>query len=296
MPTSAELQRFRDLEELFYAAIDLPPGVERHRLIRELCGADESLRVQATLLLADHDRIQAAAPAPTQRLPLFGVWQAVKLLGRGGMGTVYLAERADGAFRMSAAVKVVPLALASREIEGRFRRERQFLAGFDHPKIARLIDGGVSETGLPYLVMEFVAGLTIEAYCETHGLDTRARIVLVRQVLDALTYVHDRHVVHRDVKPSNILVDDSGRVKLLDFGTARLVDATAEAALTQTGVFAFTPEYVSPEHVRGEAVTIASDLYSTGVLLYRVITGHLPYRIVNRSPGGVANRHRPRAG
>ena len=271
-----------------------PPSICRQgwsgiRLIRELCGADESLRVQATLLLADHDRIQAAAPAPTQRLPLFGVWQAVKLLGRGGMGTVYLAERADGAFRMSAAVKVVPLALASPEIEGRFRRERQFLAGFDHPKIARLIDGGVSETGLPYLVMEFVAGLTIEEYCDTHGLDTRARIVLVRQVLDALAYVHARHVVHRDVKPSNILVDDSGSVKLLDFGTARLVDATAEAALTQTGVFAFTPEYVSPEHVRGEVVTIASDLYSTGVLLYRVLTGHLPYRIANRSPGGVAN-------
>jgi serine/threonine protein kinase len=155
---------------------------------------------------------------------------------------------------MSAAVKVVPLALASHDIEERFRRERQFLASLDHPKVARLIDGGVSETGLPYLVMEFVGGLTIDRFCDAHELDTRGRIALMRQVLEALAYVHGRQVIHRDVKPSNILVDDAGNVKLLDFGTARLVDATAEAALTKTGVFAFTPEYASPEQVRGEPV------------------------------------------
>jgi Tol biopolymer transport system component len=287
--TPAELERFREVEEIFYAAIEQPPGVERDTLIHDLTGADENLRTEVTLLLEDHERIRAAVPAPAQRLPRFGAWQAVKLLGRGGMGTVYLAERADGAFRMSAAVKVVPLALASDEIEERFRRERQFLASLDHPKIARLIDGGVSETGLPYLVMEFVGGLTIDRFCDAHALDTRARLALVSQVLDALAYVHGRHVIHRDVKPSNILVDESGNVKLLDFGTARLVDATAEAALTKTGVFAFTPDYASPEQVRGEPVTIASDLYSAGVLLYRLLTGRLPYRITDPSPAGVAN-------
>jgi serine/threonine protein kinase len=284
----AELQRFREVEDIFYAAIEQPHGVERDTLIRERCGADERLRTEIALLLEDHERIRAAVPASMKPLPRFGAWQVVKLLGRGGMGTVYLAERADGAFQMSAAVKVVPLALASHEIEERFRRERQFLASLDHPKVARLIDGGVSETGLPYLVMEFVGGLAIDRFCAAHQLDTRSRIALMRQVLDALGYVHGRQVIHRDVKPSNILVDDSGNVKLLDFGTARLVDVTAEAALTKTGVFAFTPEYASPEQVRGEPVAIASDLYSAGVLLYRLLTGRLPYRIADPSPAGVA--------
>jgi Tol biopolymer transport system component len=284
----AELERFREVEEIFYAAMEQPPGAERDRLIRERCGTDANLRSEVGLLLEDHERIRAAAPAPARRLPRFGAWQAVKLLGRGGMGTVYLAERADGAFTMSAAVKVVPLALASHDIEDRFRRERQFLAGLDHPKVARLIDGGVTETGLPYLVMEFVGGLTIDLFCDARELDTRGRIALMRQVLDALAYVHGRRVIHRDVKPSNILVDDSGNVKLLDFGTARLVDATADGALTKTGVFAFTPEYASPEQVRGEPVAVASDLYSAGVLLYRLLTGRLPYRIADPSPAGVA--------
>jgi serine/threonine protein kinase/dipeptidyl aminopeptidase/acylaminoacyl peptidase len=284
----AEQERFHEVEEIFYAALELPPGAERDALMHERCGSDENLCARVALLLAHCEHIRATAPAPTRPLPRFGAWQAVKLLGRGGMGTVYLAERADGAFQMSAAVKVVPMALASHEIEERFRRERQFLASLDHPKVARLIDGGVTETGLPYLVMEFVGGLTIDLFCDAHQLDTRGRIALMRQVLDALTYVHGRQVIHRDVKPSNILVDDSGNVKLLDFGTARLVDATAEAALTKTGVFAFTPEYASPEQMRGEPVAVASDLYSTGVLLYRLLTGRLPYRIADPSPAGVA--------
>ena len=223
-----ELERFRKAEEIFHRALDTPAGEDRDTLIRESCGSDESLRTEVGGLLANDERVRAAAPPVPDRLPRFGVWQALKLLGRGGMGTVYLAERADGAFRMTAAVKVVPLALASPAIEERFRRERQFLASLDHPKIARLIDGGISGAGLPYLAMEYVDGLTIDGFCDAHRLDTRARIVLMRQVLEALGYVHGRQVMHRDVKPSNILVDESGNVKLLDFGTARLLDATAE--------------------------------------------------------------------
>jgi serine/threonine protein kinase/Tfp pilus assembly protein PilF len=205
------------------------------------------------------------------------------------MGAVYLAERADGAFRMSAAVKVVPLALASPDIEERFRRERQFLASLDHPKVARLIDGGVTGSGLPFLVMEFVDGLSIDRYCDTHQLDARSRIALMRQVLEALIYVHGCQVIHRDLKPSNIMVDASGNAKLLDFGTARLVDASGDTAITRTGVFAFTPECASPEQVAGKPLTFSSDVYSAGVLLYRLLTGRLPYRFASHSPAAVAD-------
>jgi dipeptidyl aminopeptidase/acylaminoacyl peptidase len=284
----ADFERFRKVEEIFHAALEKPAGEDRDTLIRESCGADESLRTEIGGMLANDERVRAAVPPAPDRLPRFGVWQALKLLGRGGMGTVYLAERADGVVQMTVAVKVVPLALASPAIEERFRRERQFLASLDHPKIARLIDGGVSGTGVPYLTMEYVDGLSIDRFCDAHQLDTRARIVLARQVLEALAYVHGRQVIHRDLKPSNILVAEGGQVKLLDFGTARLVDATAEAAITKTGVFAFTPEYASPEQVRGESLTFASDLYSAGVLLYRLLTGRLPYRIADASPAAVA--------
>ena len=169
-----EMERFRKVEEIFHAALEKPAGRDRDTLIRESCGLDERLRTEIGGLLANDERVRAAVPPAPERLPRFGVWQAVKLLGRGGMGTVYLAERADGVFLMAAAVKVVPLALASPAIEERFRRERQFLASLDHPQIARLIDGGVSDTGLPYLVMEFVDGLTIDRFCEARQLDTRS--------------------------------------------------------------------------------------------------------------------------
>jgi TolB-like protein/Tfp pilus assembly protein PilF len=189
---------------------------------------------------------------------------------------------------MAAAVKVAPLALASPGIEERFRRERQFLASLDHPKVARLIDGGVGASGLPYLVMEFVDGLAIDRYCDAMQLDARARIALMRQVLEGLIYVHGRGVIHRDLKPSNILVDAAGNAKLLDFGTARLVDAGGDTAITKTGVFAFTPDFASPEQAQAKPLTFGSDIYSAGVLLYCLLTGRPPYRFNDYSPGAVA--------
>jgi TolB-like protein len=174
------------------------------------------------------------------------------------------------------------------DIEERFRRERQFLASLDHPKIARLIDGGVTGSGLPYLVMEFVDGLTIDRYCEVHRLNPRARIAMMRQVLEALIYVHGQQVMHRDLKPSNILVDAAGNAKLLDFGTARLMDASGDTAITKTGVFAFTPDCASPEQVQGKPLTFASDVYSSGVLLYRLLTGRPPYRFTDYFPAAIA--------
>jgi len=288
--TGQEFDRFRRLEAIFDAAVEYPPGAERDALIEEACAPDPGMLEEVRRLLEDHERVRAAAPSPPESLPQFGAWRAIRLLGRGGMGTVYLAERSDGAFRMSAAVKVVPLALASVDIEERFRRERQFLASLDHPKVARLIDGGVTSSGLPYLVMEFVDGLTIERFCEAQKLDARSRIALMRQVLEALVYVHGRGVIHRDLKPSNILIDAKGNAKLLDFGTARLVDSSGDTAITKTGVFAFTPECASPEQVQGKALTFASDIYSAGVLLYRLLTGRPPYSFTDYSPSAIADR------
>src|ERR1035441_3588342 len=267
-----ELERFREVEEIFYAAIEQPPGVERDTLIRDLCGADQDLRTEVAILLENHERIRAAAPAHAQRLPRFGAWQAVKLLGRGGMGTVYLAERADGAFRMSAAVKVVPLAIASSDIEQRFLRERKFLASFDHPKIAHLLDGGVSESGLPYLVMEFVDGVRLDVYCDNRKLDIPARLRLFREVCDAVDYAHRNLVVHLDLKPSNILVTEEGGIKLLDFGTSKLIEP--DGLLTAT--LMVTPFYASPEQLRNEPVTTACDIYSLGVILFELLAGRRP--------------------
>jgi TolB-like protein len=287
--TAKAIDRFRRIEVLFDAALEYPPGPERDAWLLDGCATDVDLLADVRQLLEDHEHVSAIVPLPPEALPQFGPWQAIRLLGRGGMGMVYLAERADGAFRMTAAVKVVPLALASLDIEERFRRERQFLASLEHPKIARLIDGGVTGAGLPYLVMEFVDGLAIDRFCDAQQLDARSRIGLMRQVLEALRYVHGRQVIHRDLKPSNILVDAAGNAKLLDFGTARLVDASGDTAITKSGVFAFTPECASPEQVQGKPLTFASDIYSAGVLLYRLLTGRPPYRLADHSAAAVAN-------
>ncbi|HUA63615.1 MAG TPA: protein kinase [Verrucomicrobiae bacterium] len=284
--TADELARFRQIESAFHSALDRPEGAERDSFVEAAGWEDPTLAIELRQLLDAHARVEENVPSKSAPLPRFGAWQATRVLGHGGMGTVYLAERADGAFQMSAAVKVVPLALASPEIEDRFRRERQFLAMLDHPRIARLLDGGVSKDGLPYLVMEFVDGQTIDVYCDQHHLDTRDRVRLMRQVLEALMYVHSRQVIHRDIKPSNILVDEAEQPRLLDFGTARLVaPGSADAA---TRHLALTPHYASPEQARGETPTAASDIYSAGVLLYRLLTGRLPYHFKEISPASVA--------
>ena len=287
--TADEIDRFRRIEAIFDAVLEYPSRPERDAFLsRREATTDASLLAEVRQLLEDHEAVTAAVPMPPETLPRFGPWQAIRLLGRGGMGEVYLAERADGAFQMEAAVKVAPLALASPDIEERFRRERQFLASLDHPKVARLLDGGGGGSGLPYLVMEFVDGLAIDRYCDLQKLDASSRIGLMRQVLEALIYVHGRGVIHRDLKPSNILVDAAGNAKLLDFGTARLVDASGDSAITKTGVFAFTPDFASPEQTLAKPLTVATDIYSAGVLFYRLLTGRPPYRFTDYSAGAVA--------
>lgn len=210
-----------------------------------------------------------------------GAFRLIRLLGEGGMGAVYLAERDDSQFRKQVAVKVLSHTVGTSHAVARLRDERQILASLEHPNIVRLLDGGSTEDGLPYLVMEYIEGSTISHYVRQQNLSVRARVLLVRQVCAALQYAHQNLVVHRDIKPSNILVDQSGTPKVLDFGIAKLLAPSAELARearTRTGFALFTPEYGSPEQARGDAVFTATDVYSTGAVLYELLTGRSPHR------------------
>jgi predicted Ser/Thr protein kinase/type II secretory pathway pseudopilin PulG len=204
------------------------------------------------------------------------------LLGRGGMGAVYLAHRADGEFEQKVAIKLIDLPLATNTFRERFRQERQILAGLQHPFIARLLDGGVTGSGDPYLVMEFVDGVPIQRFCKREDLSLRQRLKLFLEVCEAVQFAHQNFVVHRDLKPDNILIAADGTPRLLDFGTAKLLTpsyAAAGSGLTREGYQSFTPQFASPEQVLGKPVTAASDTYSLGVLLYLLLTGKPPYEL-----------------
>jgi eukaryotic-like serine/threonine-protein kinase len=200
------------------------------------------------------------------------------------MGTVYLAVRADHAFRKQVALKIVRPEAGSEEVLRRFQREREMLATLDHPNIARLLDGGSTEDGLPYFVMEYVNGEPIDTYCDRHKLQVADRLELFRAVCGAVEYAHRNGIAHRDLKPGNILVTSEGTAKLLDFGIAKVLRAVGDETvyITRTGLHLMTPEYASPEQVRGEAITTLSDVYSLGVILYELLTGHRPYRMRSR--------------
>jgi serine/threonine protein kinase/tetratricopeptide (TPR) repeat protein len=208
-----------------------------------------------------------------------GPYQLLHTLGKGGMGSVYAASRADQEYKKIVAIKLVTYGLGSEEMLRRFRNERQVLAGLDHPYIARLLDGGTTDDGLPYLVMEFVEGLPIDRYCEANQLSTADRLKLFQKVCSAVQFAHQNLVVHRDIKPGNILVGASGEPKLLDFGIAKIMTAefSAEEAELNRGESPMTLRYASPEQVRGEPITTASDIYSLGVLLYELLAGEHPF-------------------
>jgi serine/threonine protein kinase len=202
-------------------------------------------------------------------------------IGRGGMGSVYLAERSDGAFRKQVAIKLVQPGRSGPAFIARFQQEREILASLDHPNIARLLDAGATEEGLPYLVMELVEGQPIQQWCDERKLDISERIALIRTVCGAVRHAHQHLVVHRDLKPGNILVTADGTVKLLDFGIAKLLEdkPTAELPATETLAQMMTPDYASPEQVRGGGITTLTDVYSLGVICYELFTGHRPYRL-----------------
>ncbi|HYL04062.1 MAG TPA: protein kinase [Steroidobacteraceae bacterium] len=217
-----------------------------------------------------------------------GPYRVVRELGRGGMSRVYLAARADEAFEKRVAIKVVERGLDSEEITRRFLSERQILARLDHPNITRILDGGTTDDGLPYLVMDYVEGQPIDRYCEAHALDVAARLRLFQGVCAAVHYAHQHLIIHRDIKPANILVTSDGVPRLLDFGIAKLLTPEAQPSHpTRTVLRRLTPEYASPEQVRGEALTTASDVYSLGVLLYGLLCGQSPYRGQPTSAGAL---------
>ena len=291
--------RWRLIDELFHATAELPPN-ERSDFLEGACAGDVSLRAEIEKLIDGSDRAGSFIETPpaldgtTMLLPesetepltglRIGAYEVIREIGRGGMGTVYLAARADEEFRKRVAIKLVTSGFDHESIIQRFRNERQILAGLDHPNIARLLDGGTTESGAPYFVMEYIEGQTIKEYCDTHRLTTIERLKLFRTVCSAVHFAHQNLVVHRDIKPANILVTVDGTPKLLDFGVAKLLSPIAQAGeITETISRAMTPEYASPEQARGETITTASDVYSLGVLLYELLTGHRPYRVAGRS-------------
>jgi serine/threonine protein kinase len=212
------------------------------------------------------------------------------MIGEGGMGTLYRAARADDQYRKQVAIKLVRVGLTTPLAVERFRDERQILANLEHPNIARLLEGGTTEDGVPYVVMELVDGQPIAEFCDDHQLTIDARLNVFLDVCSAVQYAHRRLIVHRDIKPNNILVTREGSPKLIDFGIAKILDPEASDGIDQatTGLRILTPAYASPEQVKGEPITTASDVYSLGVVLYELLTGHAPYRVPLRTPEALA--------
>jgi eukaryotic-like serine/threonine-protein kinase len=270
---------------------------ERPALLERLCGHDPELRREVESLLAAHAEaegflatsaesfaapivVAAAAREPADRAgQIIGRYRLLEAIGRGGMGMVWLAERADGQFEQKVALKLIKRGMDSEEILARFLRERQILARLEHPNIARLLDGGVSDDGRPYFVMELVVGRAITDACGAQQLSREERLRCFVVVARAVGYAHRNLVVHRDIKPSNVLVDEHGEIKLLDFGIAKLLGDEGDGMTGVTGRL-MTPEYASPEQTAGGQVTTASDVYQLGALLYELLTGHRPHQAV----------------
>ena len=289
------------VQNIFFEAADLSTQ-DRARFLDNACGGDASLRWEVESLLHEDSTaevsletaIRAEAAAMLTEEPLLagtrlGAYRVIEEIGRGGMGTVYLAERDDDEYHKRVAIKVVKRGMDTDEVLHRFRHERQILAGLEHPYIARLIDGGTTPDGRPFFVMEKVKGEPINVYSSHHKLDLKSRLRLFLRVCEAVSHAHRALVVHRDLKPSNILVTAEGMPKLLDFGVAKLVDPDADPGLTLTKFSAgpMTPEYASPEQVRGLPVTTATDVYALGAILFELLTGTRAQKIDTRSPAEI---------
>lgn len=302
--------RREQINKLAESALERQPG-EREAFLFEACKGDPVLRQQVEAAMSAHEQSDGGiADDPTASLAEavtialseeeqkellqesnVGPYRITRRIGQGGMGAVYLAARGDDQFKKQVAIKLIRRGMDSEFVLRRFRNERQILAGLDHPNIARLLDGGTTEDGRPYFVMEYIEGKRITDYADEHRLETVERLKLFLRVCSAVHYAHQNLVIHRDIKPSNIMVTADGTPKLLDFGIAKLLNpelAAQTIEATALAVRLMTPEYASPEQVRGEQITTSSDVYSLGVLLYELLTGHRPYRIASRLPDDIA--------
>ena len=304
-------ERWREIEEVFQAAVEMPQA-SRASFLAERCGSDDELRTEVQKLLDSDesaaDFIEASIWTDSRFLNtsakqeishsidgdngdgLIGkkidVYRLTREIGRGGMGAVYLAERADGEFQQRVAIKLIKRGMDSDFIIRRFRHERQILASFEHPFIARLLDGGTTNDSVPYFVMEFVEGETFYNYADGKRLSIKDRLKLFQKVCSAIDYAHEKKIIHRDIKPSNILINKFGSPKLLDFGIAKILDPNLiheSINPTASMLRMMTPDYASPEQVNGADVTARSDIYSLGILLYELLTGHKPYNFAGRA-------------
>lgn len=293
-----DTERWRQIEDVFHSALDCEPA-HRASFLDSVCASDASLRQEVESLLASYENGGfTETPAFAEGIKLLeekddrslvgrniGPYKVIRKIGQGGMGAVYLASRADEAFQKEVAIKLIKRGQNTDDVIQRFRSERQILANLNHPNITTLLDGGTTEEGLPYFVMQYILGEPIDKYCDAHKLSILDRLKLFQSVCVAVHYAHQNLVVHRDLKAGNILVTAEGVPRLLDFGIAKLLTAApAVSDPTVTVARRMTPESASPEQVRGEAITTASDVYSLGVLLYKLLTGHSPYRLTSRSP------------
>ena len=293
--TPAEWQR---VKAVLHGALGLQPE-KRGEFLDQNCAGEDELRREVEELLsfenaeditaglnvtrwqAERETETAAPLADPERV---GAYLILRRLGEGGMGVVYLAARDDGAYQHEVAVKVLKVGPQAAALARRFRRERQALAGLDHPNIARLIDGGTTEAGQPYYAMEYVAGVPVTEFARAHGLGLRDRLNLFRGICDAVSSAHRQLVIHGDIKPANILVSADGAPKLLDFGLARILQTASTASTETPTLLLLTPGYASPEQVQGERLTTATDIYSLGVVLYELLTGEGPYHGDRQSP------------
>ncbi|RPI75249.1 MAG: serine/threonine protein kinase [Ignavibacteriales bacterium] len=291
------------LKVLFEQLVELP-AEKRESFLDEHCKDNLELRRELLSLLKSYERGNDFLEVPTIELSAdekeihnpfigkhIGPYLIESEIGLGGMGIVYAGIRDDKEFEQKVAIKIIKHGFTSEYFLKRFQRERQTLANLKHHNIARLLDGGRSSDGLPYLVMEFIDGIPITDYCVENNLTIKQKLVLFRLVCDAVQYAHRNLVIHRDIKPGNILVDKEGSPKLLDFGIAKLLDedfVNTEQNLTQTGTWLLTPEYASPEQIKGEEISTLSDVYSLGVIFYQILTGEQPYKATNNSPAAIS--------
>jgi len=292
MPCPSASERWQQIAALFDELVELA-SEDRNARLAALAGEDASLAAEVrTLLEADAadgngllDR-DAAALVPQMLAgrndPLgpgdaAGPYRLLRLLGEGGMGVVYLAERTDGAYEQRVAVKLLKRGMDTHAVLRRFLQERRILARLTHPHIVRLLDGGMSADGRPYYVMEYVAGHTISEHAAARRLGVRERVALLAQVADAVAYAHAQLIVHRDLKPSNVLVEESGEPRVLDFGIAKLIEDSGEETVTGTALRVMSPAYAAPEQILGEPIGTATDVYALGLLLCELLTGRLPH-------------------